>query len=139
MKGRRQERVNEMLKRHISSVLIGEVKDPRIGFVTVIKAMISDDGREAKVYVTMLEEDRGKRDACLTVLNDMKGFFQKGLSKVLGLRVTPVLYFRMDEAANRAYKMDALIAKAREGDTDHLEGGVDDQDDSGETSNEEDS
>jgi hypothetical protein len=45
----------------------------------------------------------------------------------------------MDEAANRAYKMDALIAKAREGDTDHLEGGVDDQDDSGETSNEEDS
>ena len=125
MKGRRQERVNEMLRRHISSVLIGEVKDPRVGFVTVIKASISDDGREAHVYVTMLEEDGETRDECLTALNEMKGFFQKDLSKVLGLRVTPVLTFRLDEAANRAYKMDALIAKARQGDSDHQDGAPD--------------
>lgn len=119
MKGRRRERVNEMLKRHISSVLIGEVKDPRVGFVTVIKAEISDDGREAQVYVTLLEEDEGLRNECLCALNEMKGFFQKDLSKIIGLRVTPVLTFRLDDAANRAYKLDALISKAREGDVDH--------------------
>jgi|SaaInlStandDraft_1057018.scaffolds.fasta_scaffold03612_5 ribosome-binding factor A len=132
MKGRRQERVNEMLKRHISSVLVGDVKDPRVGFVTVIKAEISEDGRDALVLVTLLDEDEKVRKSCMKALNEMKGFFQKGLSKIIGLRVTPVLTFRLDKAANRAYKLDALISKARESDIDH-------QEDAPLTENEEDS
>ena len=66
MKGRRQERVNEMLKRHISSVLVGDVKDPRVGFVTVIKAEISEDGRDALVLVTLLDEDEKVRKSCIS-------------------------------------------------------------------------
>jgi len=119
MKGRRQERVNEMLRRHVSSVMLGEVKDPRVGFVTVIKAQINDDGREAQIYVTLMDDDEHRRKVCLSTLNEMRGFFQKGLSKVLGTRVTPVLRFCFDEMVHQSYNMDVLIARARQSDMDH--------------------
>jgi ribosome-binding factor A len=94
------------------------VKDPRIGFVTVIRAELHHSTSTAEVFVTVFEDDK-KKDT-VKALNKMKGFFQKDLSKTLGTRLTPVLTFKLDEAADKAYGLDSLISKARQSDADHL-------------------
>lgn len=120
MSNRRFQRLNELLRRHLSQKLIGEVKDPRIGFVTVLRASIYDDYSAADVFVSVLEEENSA--STITTLNGMRGFFQNGLSKVLGTRITPNLRFKLDAAAASAVQIDALISKARLSDTDGGEG-----------------
>lgn len=114
---RRRERINEVIRRLVSAKLVAEVKDPRMGFVTVLKVQVSDDLTSAEVLVTVMEEEK-KKDT-LAALNGMKGFLQKDLAKNLGVRVTPVLTFRTDEAAERAYNLESIIQRARETDADH--------------------
>ena len=118
MANRRKQRLNELIRRDISARLLADVKDPRVGFVTVIRAELHDDISTADVYVTVFEDD--KKDSTIKALNRMKGFFQKDLSKTLGTRLTPVITFKLDRAAETAYGLDSLIEKARESDGDRL-------------------
>jgi ribosome-binding factor A len=122
MSNRRFQRLNELLRRHLSQKLIGEVKDPRVGFVTVLRASIYDDYSAADVFVTVLEDENSA--STVKALNGMRGFFQNGLSKVLGTRITPTLRFKLDAGAASAVQIDALISKARRSDIDGGEDGV---------------
>ena len=119
MASRRRERLNEVIRREVSAKLLADVKDPRVGFVTVLRAELHDDFSSANVFVTVFEEEKKKET--LKALNKMRGFFQNGLSETLGIRLTPVLTFKFDEAANKAYSLDSLISKARESDMDHIQ------------------
>ena len=114
MANRRTQRLNELIRRDISARLLADVKDPRVGFVTVIRAELHHSISTAEVYVTVFEDD--KKESTVKALNKMKGFFQKDLSKTLGTRLTPVLTFKLDQAAGTAYGLDSLITKARESD-----------------------
>lgn len=114
MANRRKQRLNELIRRDISGRLLSEVKDPRLGFVTVIRAELKDDLSYADIFVTVFEDE--KKKSSLKALNAMKGFFQKDLAKTLGTRLTPVLNFKLDQAAETAYGLDALISKARASD-----------------------
>jgi ribosome-binding factor A len=116
MSNRRFKRLNELLRRHLSQKLIAEVKDPRVGFVTIIRTDIYDDYTSADVYVTVLEDE--KSESTVKALNKMRGFFQSGLSKILGTRLTPTLRFKLDMGAASAVGIDALISKARQSDPD---------------------
>lgn len=117
MASRRKERLNEVIRRHVSQRIVTEVNDPRIGFVTVTKAEIYDDYSGADIYLTVMGSKKEK-DKTIRSLNHMKGFFQKDLGEIMRTRLTPKLIFRIDDAAERAYGMDQLINKARSGDPD---------------------
>jgi ribosome-binding factor A len=100
-------RVNEALK-EVLSESIGELKDPRIGFVTVTGVQASPDLRHATVYVSVLGSER-KRDATLAGLQSSHGFLQGKVNRELHLKRTPQLTFEYDPTVERGVRLSKLI------------------------------
>ncbi|MBF0196355.1 MAG: 30S ribosome-binding factor RbfA [Planctomycetes bacterium] len=121
MATRRKERINEALRRMVSQKIVSEVKDPRVGFVTITRVEIYPDMSGADVWVTMLDEDELVKEECLRALNRMRGFFQKDIGNMLKTRLTPRLHFKYDIGVQKSVELDQLIQKARSGDIDHSE------------------
>lgn len=123
MRDRRKDRINELIRRVVSTAIITEVKDPRVGFVTITRAEISDDLHSAKVYCSVMGTDTTKK-TCVNALNHMNGFLQKDLGPALNTRYTPVLEFLLDDSTEKAFYLTELIKAARSGDPDHHGGGA---------------
>ena len=103
----RMRRVNEAIREALASA-IGELKDPRIGFVTVTGVETTPDLREARVYVSVLGSQR-KRDKTLEGLASAHGVLQARLAAELRLKRTPLLAFEYDPTVERGVKMSQLI------------------------------
>src|SRR5262245_17237159 len=103
----RMRRVDEEL-RHILSEAIPELKDPRIGFVTVTGVRTSPDLRHARVFVSVLGPER-KRAATLTGLEAAHGVLQARIGSELRLKRTPHLTFEYDPSVERGVRMTQLI------------------------------
>ena len=100
-------RVNESLKQVLSEA-ITELKDPRIGFVTVTGVEATEDIREAKVFVSVLGNDR-KREQTLEALDRAHGVLQARLNRELRLKRTPTLTFHYDQSVEHGVRMTKLI------------------------------
>jgi ribosome-binding factor A len=100
-------RVNEAL-REVLSESIGELKDPRIGFVTVTGVAASPDLRQATVYVSVLGGER-KRTATLAGLQSSHGVLQSRVNRELRLKRTPQLTFEYDPTVERGVRLSKLI------------------------------
>lgn len=111
-------RIAEEIKRDIAALVQGEMKDPRIGMVTVSRAEISPDLAHAKVFITLLD-DGHDLPTCLRVLNNAAGFLRRELAKRLRLRIVPQLRFVHDESVVRGARLSALIDAAVATDRDH--------------------
>ena len=103
----RMRRVNEAL-REVLSESIGELKDPRIGFVTVTGVDASPDLRQATVYVSVLGDER-KRGATLAGLQSSHGVLQSRVNRELHLKRTPQLSFEYDPTIERGVRLSTLI------------------------------
>jgi ribosome-binding factor A len=103
----RMRRVNEAL-REVLSEGIGELKDPRIGFVTVTGVEASADLRHARVYVSVMGSQR-KRDATLAGLQSSHGVLQSRVNRELRLKRTPQLTFKYDPTIERGVRLSRLI------------------------------
>src|ERR671924_1057593 len=103
----RMRRVNEAL-REVLSEGIGELKDPRIGFVTVTGVETSPDLRHATVFVSVLGSER-KREQTLTGLDAAHGVLQARVARELRLKRTPQLTFAYDPSVERAAHLTKLI------------------------------
>jgi ribosome-binding factor A len=103
----RMRRVNEALKEVLSEG-IGELKDPRIGFVTVTGVDASPDLRQATVYVSVLGSKR-KQDATLAGLQSSHGVLQRKVNRELRLKRTPQLTFEYDPTVERGVRLSKLI------------------------------
>ena len=103
----RMRRVNEAV-RQVLSETVGELKDPRIGFVTVTGVETSTDLRHARVFVSVLGSER-KREQTLAGLSAAHGVLQARLSRELRMKRTPQLSFEYDEAVERGVRMTQLI------------------------------
>jgi ribosome-binding factor A len=103
----RMRRVNESLREVLSEALL-ELKDPRIGFVTVTGVETSPDLRHARVYVSVLGGEK-KRSATLAGLEAAHGVLQARLSRELRLKRTPQLTFAYDHAVEHGVRMSQLI------------------------------
>jgi ribosome-binding factor A len=116
MQGKRLDRVNQLVKEEISAVLQRELKDPRLGFVTVTEVETSKDLRQAKVYVSVLGGDEQWK-ASIAALTSARGFIRNWLRQHLDLRVTPELNFHPDRSMEHAAKIQALLKRlpGREG------------------------
>ncbi len=123
MRLHRKDRINEVIRRAVSSIILAEVKDPRVGFVTITRVEVVDDLKEARVYFTVLGNEEQKRET-LHALNHMRGFIQKDLGPALKTRFTPVLIFELDTSTENFFHMDRLIGEARASDSDHQAGAI---------------
>ena len=103
----RMRRVNESLRQVLSEALL-ELKDPRIGFVTVTGVETSPDLRNARVYVSVLGGER-KRERSLAGLSAAHGVLQARVSRELHLKRTPLLAFEYDPSVEQGMRMTQLI------------------------------
>ena len=100
-------RVNESVREVIAEGL-GELKDPRIGLVTVTAVVVTPDLGEARVFVSVLGSAR-KREATLAGLGSARGVLQAKINRQLSLRRTPTLTFAYDDSVERGVRMTKLI------------------------------
>jgi ribosome-binding factor A len=100
-------RVDESLRQVLSEALL-ELKDPRIGFVTVTGVDTSPDLRQARVYVSVLGSEQ-KREATLEALAAAHGVLQACVARELRLKRTPQLTFEYDPSVERGVRMTKLI------------------------------
>ena len=103
----RMRRVNEAIRETLADA-VGELKDPRIGMVTVTGVRVTPDLREATVYVSVLGSEK-KRRATLAGLESAHGVLQARINRELSLRRTPTITFSYDDTAERAVQMTKLI------------------------------
>ncbi len=106
----RMRRVDEAIRQVIGDAMAGEVKDPRVGFVTVTDVRTSADLSHARVYVSVLGDEQQRR-ASLEGLRSAHGFLQRQLAAELHLKRTPTLEFSYDDTTDRALRVDALLAE----------------------------
>ena len=121
MQGKRLERVNQLIKEEISAVLQREIKDPRLGFVSVTEVDTTADLKLARVYVSVLgPAEQWARS--FKALESARGFVWNWLRKHLDLRVTPQLAFRPDRSMEHAAHIQSLLAGLRSDDAQGGEG-----------------
>ncbi len=107
----RTKRVAAQVQRELAQLIQFEIKDPRVGLVTVSGVELSRDLAYAKVYVTVLREEHNVEEV-LEALNHAAGFLQRELGKRLSIRVTPHLTFLYDASVERGANLSALIDAA---------------------------
>ena len=107
-------RVDEAVRQVIGDAVAADLKDPRVGFVTVTDVRTSTDLRHARVYVSVLGADGGpsapqEREDSLAGLRSAHGFLQARVASELRLKRTPELEFVYDDTTDRALRLEELI------------------------------
>ena len=109
----RTQRVGEQIQRELASILQLDMKDPRLGMVTVSAVEVSRDMSLATVHVTFLGLDEADEiKQAIRLLADAAGFLRTELSHRMRLRFTPQLRFRYDESLVRGRRLSSLIDRA---------------------------
>ena len=109
--GKRVKRLNSLLKEVLAEVVTQEVKDPRMApLVTVTRVEISKDLHHAKVFVSIIGDDKQRRDT-LEALESAAGFIGVNASKKVVMRYFPSLTFKLDTTVDEQMKIDSLIDK----------------------------
>ena len=101
-------RVSDQIQRDLAE-LIRDLKDPRVGMVTINSVVVTPDYAHAKVYFSVLVGDAAE---CEAGLNEAAGFLRNGLFKRLQIHTVPTLHFHFDRTTERAADLSALIARA---------------------------
>ena len=101
-------RVADQIQRDVAG-LIRELKDPRIGMVTITGVDVTPDYAHATVRFSLLVGDTAE---CETALNEAAGFVRNGLFKRLQIHTVPTLHFQFDRTTERALELSALISRA---------------------------
>ena len=102
-------KVADQIQRDLADLIARELKDPRVGMVTLQSVEVSPDYAHAKVYFSVLA---GDPQETADGLNQASGFLRNGLFKRLHIHTVPTLHFVFDQTPERAADMNALIAKA---------------------------
>ena len=108
----RPERVQEALRQEISRIVQNEIKDPRLGFITITKVELTKDLRYAKVHFSVLGEEKEKKLA-LKGLNSAKGYVKGLISDRIKLRYMPEIDFRIDETIEHTKKIYDLLDRLK--------------------------
>lgn len=108
----RADRVGDLLQRELSKIIASELSYSDTGMITISGVSVSDDLSYAKVYVTVLQDD--KRDHAMSVLHNNENHFRGLLSKTIKLRITPKIKFVYDESINVGNRMEQLLESIKD-------------------------
>jgi ribosome-binding factor A len=109
MKRERMGRIDHELQRELAKLISTELKDPRLGFVTVTRVEVTNDLHSAKVYVSIIG-DRHVAKQSMIALEHAKGFLRGEVGHAVALRHTPELVFVEDRSTERAIELNKVIA-----------------------------
>ncbi|MDD3114109.1 MAG: 30S ribosome-binding factor RbfA [Anaerovibrio sp.] len=104
----RIEKIQELMKQEISQIILQEVKDPRIGFVTVTQVEVSRDLSYAKVYVSIMGDDE-QITKCWKGLNSSLGFIRREVGHRIRLRIVPELRLMLDKSLDYSDNIQKLL------------------------------
>ncbi len=107
----RTRRVGEQIQRELSALIRRDLQDPRAGWVTITGVRMSRDLAHARVFVSVLDEDRDPMRA-VAALNHAAGFLRRLLGRALSLRAVPRLRFEHDVSIERGARLSSLIDQA---------------------------
>ncbi len=107
----RSQRVAEQIRRELAELIRLEVKDPRVGFITLTDVEISPDYAHAKVFFTSMKGEEGL-DEILAGLRRASGFLRRELGRRVRIHTTPELHFHYDASVERGSRMSKLIDEA---------------------------
>jgi ribosome-binding factor A len=110
MTAERMRRVGEAMREVLSDAITSELKDPRVGFVTVTSVDTAPDLRQARVFVSVLGTDSERRRS-LDGLRSAHGYLQRRVADQLHLKHTPTLDFVYDDTAERAQRIESLLER----------------------------
>ena len=119
----RMKRVSTLLRNEISEILVNDLTDPRLGFLTVCHVEVSKDLHNAVVYVSVLSEDAEQVRSALEALEHAKGYIKALLSQRVVLKFMPDLRFRLHEGARHASRIQALLEQLKKVPTTPEQGG----------------
>lgn len=109
----RTQRLADQIQRELAILIRQELKDPRLGMVTVSSVKVSPDMGYADIYVTVIGSSLDEKpDESIRILNDAAGFLRGEVGRAIRTRVTPRLRFHYDEVTARGNRMAALINQA---------------------------
>ena len=116
----RLEKISDQLMRELAQLIRDEVRDPRVGMVSVTDVRVTRDLAYATVYVTVMGKSGAEEAAeSINALNKASGFLRSLLAKNVNLRTTPKLTFVYDDSINRGSYLSGLIDQALEEDSKH--------------------
>lgn len=110
----RQERVSALVRKVVSELLATRVKDPRIGFTSVVKVDVTKDLSIAKVYVSVFGS-QDEKDRTMEGLGSAQGLIRSEVAKVLGMRHAPEIQFALDEGIEHSIRVSRLLNEIKEG------------------------
>ena len=110
---RRTDRVEELLRQEIARLIREEVKDPRVGFATIMHVDVSPDLSHARVLVSVMGDEREKA-ATVDALRRASGFLRARVGDDVSLKRMPELHFELDRSLERAARIDEIIDRTRE-------------------------
>jgi ribosome-binding factor A len=102
-------KVADQIQRDLTELIARELKDPRVGMVTIQGVEVTPDYAHAKIFFSVLIGDKNE---CEIALNQAAGFLRNGLFKRLHIHTVPTLHFLFDRTTEKAADMNALIARA---------------------------
>lgn len=112
-------RVGEQIKKEISVIIQQELKDPRIGFITVTGVDVTNDLSQARIFLSVLGSEEQKEET-LKALARSTGFIRSELGKRIRFRHTPELLFKFDASIDYGSRIEALLAQVNK----HSQGGA---------------
>ncbi|WGV21920.1 MULTISPECIES: 30S ribosome-binding factor RbfA [unclassified Pseudomonas] len=116
----RTQRIGDQMQRELSELIRREVKDPRVGLVTITAVDVSRDLGHAKVFITVMGQDGADAvPQTLKALTSAASFLRLHLGRVMQLRSVPQLHFHFDESVSRGAHLSALIERAVAEDRQH--------------------
>ena len=102
-------RINGEVKRELSNIIRGEIKDPRINPMTsVVEVEVAPDLKTAKAYISVLGDEQSQKDT-LAGLKSAEGYIRRALARTINLRNTPEIRFVMDQSIEYGVNMSKLI------------------------------
>lgn len=107
-------RINEEVKREVSNLLRGDVKDPRLtAMISVTQVEVTKDLSFAKVYISIFAKTEEEKKNNFEILKGMAGFVRKEIAHRINLRQSPQIIFELDESIDYGMHIDSLIKKTK--------------------------
>lgn len=128
MYSRRAKRISETMRKEISSIIVQDLCDPRVSFVTVTNVQVSSDMKKARVLVSMLGDNTTQKTS-LYGLRSARSYIQGQLARRMNMRYTPIISFHLDDSLKKMAHINELIHGLNSGDAEDVNDVYDDEDD----------
>jgi ribosome-binding factor A len=104
----RLERINAIIKEVLSEIVLNEVKDPRVGLVTIVGVRVAPDLSSAKVFFSVMG-DEAQRTLTAKVLRGASGYMRHVIADRIDVRTAPELHWQYDDSLDRAFRIEEIL------------------------------